>query len=174
MTVEIAEHLIDYVRSGGHLVLGQRSGMKGSDSQLLLKRQPGPLSDLLGAQVEQYFAIRNRPPGIRGVWGTGQSKLWAEALQVVNAPEAEVLMRYEKTNGWLDGQPLAVTREVGKGRITYVGAWLDAKTMASAVRWMMRISSVSPQFPLLPDGIELNARSGHHKTIYILVNFNNH
>jgi beta-galactosidase len=173
MSTEIAQHLIDYVTSGGHLVLGQRSGMKGSDSQLLPKRQPGPLSDLLGAQVEQYFAIRDRPAGIHGVWGTGQSKLWAEALQVVNAPEAEVLMRYEKSNGWLDGQPAVVTRQVGKGRITYIGAWLDAKTMASAVRWMMRTSSVIPQFPAVPDGIDVTVRSGKHKEIYILVNFAN-
>jgi beta-galactosidase len=94
-------------------------------------------------------------------------------LQVVNAAKAEVLMRYEKSNGWLDGQPAAVTREVGKGRITYVGAWLDAKTMASAVRWMMRTSNVIPQFPQVPDGIEINVRSGNHHRIYILVNFAN-
>jgi len=174
MPAEIAEHLRDYVKSGGHLVLGQRSGMKDSDSQLLSNRQPGPVSDLLGAQVEQYFAIRDRPPGIHGLWGTGDSKLWAEALQVMNAPEVEVLMRYEKSNGWLDGQPAVVTREVGKGRITYVGAWLDAETMASAVRWMISTSSVIPQLTAVPDGIDVSVRSGEHKEIYILVNFADH
>jgi beta-galactosidase len=169
MSAKIAEHLVDYVRNGGHLVLGQRSGMKDGDSQFWPKRQPGLLSELLGARVEQYFAIRD-PVGISGVWGTGQSGLWAEELHV-NASEVDVLMRYEKSNGWLDGQPAAVTREVGKGRITYVGAWLDAKTMSSAVRWMMRTSNVIPQFPPVPDGIDVSVRAGKHKEIYILVNF---
>lgn len=171
LSSEIGEHLTDYVRNGGHLVLGQRFGMKDSDSQLLPKRQPGPLGGLLDAKVEQYFALRN-PVGISGVWGTGESDLWAEALEVTD-PEAEVMMRYEKSNGWLDGQPAAVTRKVGKGRITYIGAWLDPKTMASAVSWMMKTSNATAQFPPVPDGIEVNVRSDDHKTIYILVNFAN-
>ena len=52
----------------------------------------------------------------------------------------EVLMRYGKSNGWLDGQPAAITRKVGKGRITYIGAWLDPKTMAQAAKWMTDVS----------------------------------
>jgi beta-galactosidase len=171
LLTEVAEHLAAYVKNGGHLVLGQRSGMKNSDSELWSERQPGPLSEALGAKVEQYFAIRS-PIGINGVWGTGQSELWAEALQVAD-PEVEVMMRYQESNGWLDGQPAAVTRKVGKGRITYIGAWLDPETMASAVSWMMKTSNVIPQFPSVPDGIEVNVRSGNQKTIYILVNFAN-
>lgn len=153
------------------MVLGQRSGMKNGDGQLWSERQPGPLGGLLDAKVEQYFALQN-PVGISGVWGTGESDLWAEALEVTD-PEAEVMMRYEKSNGWLDGQPAAVTREVGKGRITYIGASLDPKTMASAISWMMKTSNVTPQFPPAPDGVEVNVRSGDHKKIYILVNFAN-
>ena len=30
-----------------------------------------------------------------------------------------------KSNGWLDDQPAAITRKVGQGSITYIGAWLD-------------------------------------------------
>ena len=168
---EVARHLADYVRNGGHLVLGQRSGMKDSDSRLWPARQPGPLSGLLGAEVEQYFALRD-PVDVNGAWGKGRSKLWAEELKL-DAPDAEVLMRYGKSNGWLDGQPAAVTRKVEKGRITYVGAWLDAKTMASAVRWIVSASSVIPQFPPVPDGVDVYVRLGTHKEIYIFVNFDN-
>jgi beta-galactosidase len=171
LSSEIGEHLTDYVRNGGHLVLGQRSGMKDGDSQMWSERQPGPLAGLLGAKVEQYFALQN-PVGISGVWGTGESDLWAEALEVTD-PEAEVMMRYEKSNGWLDGQPAAVTHKVGKGRTTYIGAWLDPKTMASAVSWMMKTNNATAQFPPVPDGVEVNVRSGDHKKIYILVNFAN-
>jgi beta-galactosidase len=43
-----AKNLIEYVRQGGHLVLGQRSAMKDEDNGLQPQRQPGPLADLLG------------------------------------------------------------------------------------------------------------------------------
>jgi beta-galactosidase len=94
---DIATHLEDYVENGGHLVLGQRSGMKDGDSRLWPQRQPGPLRHLLGAEVEQYYALR-KPVGINGAWGKGQSELWAEEFKLV-APDADVLMRYEKSNG---------------------------------------------------------------------------
>ena len=87
------------------------------------QRQPGPLAELLGGRVEQYYALVDPVP-IEGKWGTGESPLWAELLSAKDA-DVEVLMRYGKSNGWLDGQPAAITRKVGKGRITYIGAWLD-------------------------------------------------
>jgi hypothetical protein len=37
----------------------------------------------------------------------------------------EVPETYGKSNGWLDGKPSAIIRKAGKGRITYIGAWLD-------------------------------------------------
>jgi beta-galactosidase GanA len=59
----------------------------------------------------------------------------------------------------------------GECGITYVGAWLDPMTMASAVAWMVKISHVNPQFPSVPEGVDVYVRSGSHKMIYILVNF---
>ena len=80
-------------------------------------------------------------------------------------------MRYGKSNGWLDGQPAAITRKVGKGRITYIGAWLDKKTMAQAASWMTDVSGVKPAFGPVPDGVEVYPRYGAKGAVYILVNF---
>src|SRR3546814_16641222 len=52
-----AKHLEAYVRGGGHLVLGPRSGMKDDANALWPQRQPGPLAALLGARVAQYYAL---------------------------------------------------------------------------------------------------------------------
>jgi beta-galactosidase len=81
------------------------------------------------------------------------------------------MMRYGKSNGWLDGQPAAITRKVGKGRITYIGAWLDPKTMAQATNWMIEVSGVKPAFGPVPDGVEVYPRYGAKGAVYILVNF---
>ena len=53
---------------GGHLVLGQRSAMKDDDNALWPQRQPGPLVDLLGGRVEQYYALVDTVP-VEGKWG---------------------------------------------------------------------------------------------------------
>jgi len=169
LTNEASANLMNYVRNGGHLVLGQRSAMKDVDNGLWPQRQPGPLADLLGGRVEQYYALVDAVP-VEGKWGTGEGQLWAELLST-QAPDVEVLMRYGKSNGWLDGQAAAITRRVGKGRITYLGAWLDKKTMAQAANWMTEVSNVKPALGPVPAGVEVYPRYGTDGAVYIFVNF---
>ena len=163
-----AKNLAEYVKNGGHLVLGQRSAMKDEDNTLYPQRQPGPLADLLGGRVEQYYALE-APVPVEGNFGTGQSQLWAELLSGKDNA-TEVLMRYGVSNGWLDHQPAAITRKVGKGRITYIGAWLDEATQKKAVQWMADVSGIHPAFGPVPDGVEVYPRHGAQRTVYILVN----
>jgi beta-galactosidase len=163
-----AKNLIGYVKHGGHLVLGQRSAMKDDDNSLQTARQPGPLTELLGGRVEQYYAL-TEPVPVEGKFGVGQGRLWAELLSTKDS-NTEVLETYGKSNGWLDNQPAAITRQVGKGRITYIGAWLDEPGMLSAAKWMTAISGVNQAFGPVPDGVEVSRRVGEHGTVFILVN----
>ena len=163
-----AKNLIEYVRQGGHLVLGQRSAMKDENNGLQPQRQPGPLTDLLGGRVEQYYALVDPVP-VEGKFGTGQGKLWAELLSVKDG-DTEVLETYGKSNGWLDGKPAAITRKADTGRITYIGAWLDDSAMTAAAKWMTDVSGVKPALGAVPEGIEVYPRYGQHGAVYILVN----
>jgi beta-galactosidase len=163
-----AKNLIDYVRQGGHLVLGQRSAMKDDDNTLQPQRQPGPLTELLGGRVEQYYALTD-PVRVEGTFGSGEGKLWAELLSAKDG-DTEVLEHYGKSNGWLDGKPAAITRKAGKGRITYIGAWMDDSAMAAATKWMADVSGVKPAMGAVPDGVEVYPRYGQRGVVYILVN----
>lgn len=165
----LADHLLEYVRSGGHLVLGPRSGMKDEFNALLPQRQPGFLAGALGAHVEQYYALEKDSP-ISGAWGQGMVSIWAEQLKAT-AHDDEVLLKYGKSNGWLDDQPAAITRSYGKGRITYVGAILDDKLMAAAAEWMVQKSGVTPVFGPVPDGVEVSRRMGDGRQVFILINY---
>ena len=166
---DLAEHLLEYVRNGGHLVLGPRSGMKDEFNALLPQRQPGFLVDALGGRVEQYYALEKDFP-VSGGWGEGTATIWAEQLKAT-AADSEVLLKYGKSNGWLDGQPAAVSRPYGKGRITYIGAVLDDKLTAAAAQWMLQKSGVTPDFGPVPDGVEVNRRAGGGKEVFVLINF---
>ena len=166
---ERASHLLEYVRNGGHLVLGPRSGKKDEFNSLLTKREPGDLGPALGSQVEQSYALE-APVPVSGKWGAGNVSVWAEQMKAPS-PEGEALLRYGKSNGWLDGQPCVVTHAYGKGRITYVGGVLDAGLMGAAAEWMVKQSGVAPVFGPVPDGIEVNRRVGPDSTVFVLINF---
>ncbi|MBW4331765.1 beta-galactosidase [Stakelama sp. CBK3Z-3] len=163
ITDAMAEHLADYVRGGGHLILGPRSGLKDAFNRLHLERQPGPLAELLGGRVEQFYAL-DEPVAVNG----GSAKIWAEDLSV-KSPDTKVLLRYGKANGWIDGHPAAIERQVGKGSITYVGALIDDSLMAPLMKHAMDAAGVKPDFAV-PDHVELMTRRGDGRRIVILIN----
>ncbi|HYL85680.1 MAG TPA: beta-galactosidase [Candidatus Angelobacter sp.] len=166
---DLADHLLKYVRNGGHLVLGPRSGFKEQHNELQRQRQPGYLADALGARVEQYYALEKDFP-VAGDWGSGQISTWAEQLGSLN-PDAKVLLRYGKGNGWIDDQPAAVTRTYGKGSITYIGAILDSNLMNAAAEWMVREAGLHSRIFQVTDGVEVSTRSGAGKYLVVLTNF---
>jgi beta-galactosidase len=59
---------------------------------------------------------------------------------------------------------------VGKGRITYIGAWMDDSAMNAAAKWMADVSGVKPALGPVPDGVEVYPRYGASGAVYILVN----
>ncbi len=165
-----ADRLMAYVRNGGHLLLGPRTGMKDEYNALQPERQPGPLAGFLGARVDQFYALDYDVPVI-GDFGSGTANIWAEQLSV-QSPETKVVMRYGKSNGWLDDQPAIITRNVGKGSITYVGAWLDADTLNKLTAHLLDEAGVKPILPDVPAGVEVCRRSGAGKSVLILINHN--
>jgi len=183
ISAQSAARLLDYVQKGGHLVLGPRSGMKDEHNALNTERQPGPLADALGGGVEQFFALEDSVP-VSGAVGTGSALVWAEQLSV-RADNDEVLLRYEKTSGgkakgWLDGQPAMISRRVGQGRITYLGAVLDPTLMRSTLQRMMTDAHVEPEFSPLPSYVEVCRRVGpdrvdkdrgnNMRAVYVVIN----
>jgi beta-galactosidase len=96
--------------------------------------------------------------------------VWAELLKTT-PPEAEVLLRYGRSNGWLDDQPAIVTRKYGRGRITYIGGVLSEGLVTDAAQWMARSSGVTPALGPVPDGIEVSRRVGPRGAVYVLINF---
>ncbi|HEY4978607.1 MAG TPA: beta-galactosidase [Candidatus Acidoferrum sp.] len=166
---DLADHLSAYVKNGGHLVLGPRSGQKDEFNALLTVRQPGYLAEILGGQVEQYYALENDIPA-SGKLGSGEATVWAEQLKTT-APDAEVLLRYGKSNGWLDDQPAIITRHYGRGEITYVGTALNESLITPFADWLAKNSGILPAFGPVPDGIEVTRRVRKDSTVFVLINF---
>lgn len=163
-----AQRLKAYVERGGHLVLGPRSAMKNADNGLQPQRQPGPLGELLGGRVQQFYAL-DKPIPVAGAAGEGTAKIWAEQLQA-RAAQTEVPLRYGQANGWLDGEPAVLTRRVGKGRISYVGAWLDDATLDRLTGDWLRDAQVRAPLADVPADVEVGVRSDGRRRVLVLIN----
>ena len=164
-----AEHLAAYVRGGGHLVLGARTGMKDHDNALRPERAPGAaLSRLLGGDVVDFYAL-DEPVRVTGRLGSGQATIWGEVLEATDR-STEVLLSYGKSKGWLDRKPAVLSRAVGAGRITYVGAQLDDAVMRRLVAWMVRESRIVPVLAGAPPAVEVCRRTAAGREVLILIN----
>ena len=150
-----ADRLMEYVRNGGHLLLGPRTGMKDEYNALQPERQPGPLASFLGGRVDQFYALDSDVPIIAGTVN-GTANIWAEQLSV-QSPETQVMAKYGKSNGWLDDQPAVISRAVGKGRITYVGAWLDPATLDLLTSHLLVHAASTPSSPAFPKALKFAA-----------------
>lgn len=171
ISTQMAEKLLTYVRNGGHLLLGPRSGMKDENNALNTQRQPGPLVDALGGRVEQYYAI-DSAIGIAGTHNAAD--VWAESLST-SSPDVAVVLRYGLGNGWLEGKPAMIRREVGKGSITYLGTLPDAALMSDLLSTVAKDAGAVGALVLadLPSGIELCVRGGHSRRVLVLINHGN-
>ncbi|MDE0879392.1 MAG: beta-galactosidase [Sphingomonas bacterium] len=165
----LAARLDRYVRNGGQLVLGPRSGMKDGDNALWPQRQPGPLAALLGARVDDFYAL-DAPVPVVGL-GTAMVETWAETL-TPTTPDTTVVLRYGTTNGWLAGKPMMLARPVGAGEIIYVGGSLDDVGQAALTQKLIDRADL-PATMLLPLAVEIAERVGRAGRFAIVINHSN-
>ncbi|KXV79796.1 beta-galactosidase, partial [Acetobacter malorum] len=165
---ETAEHLLEWVRQGGHLLLGPRSGMKDAENALDPHLQPGPLAPFLGAHVSQFYGLV-QPVPLSLAQTQGKGTLWAETL-VATDPTTQTEGTYGPSNGWLDGQPVAVSHQVGKGKITYLSTIPDAATLDAYITTQVRDAGALSPLADLPSDIEACLRTGKDHTVLVLIN----
>jgi beta-galactosidase len=164
-----AQRLGDYVRQGGHLVLGPRSGVKDPANALWMPGAPGPLAALVGAHVDQTH-VPPEPIAVAGKIGTGRTRIWAERL-AIDATDVEVMLRYPASSDWLDKAPAIVSRAVGKGRVTYIGAWLDQKALAQVLAWAATKAGTAPAFADIPPEVEVTTRMARERRADFVINW---
>ncbi len=169
LTPERAERLRKFVSRGRNLLLSARCAFKDEHNALLPSRPPGPLADMAGVEVEEYYALERDVP-VKGNWFTGVSRLWAERLRILEGAHTAVIARYGRANGWLDDQP-AITVNAYKGGFVYTcGAWLDDAAQDLFIGRILQNAALRPPFEM-PAGIEVGRRvTPAGQEIVILIN----
>jgi beta-galactosidase len=161
-------HLKEFVRRGGSLVLTIRSGMKDEYNALLARRPPGPLSELAGVEVEDFYALHD-PIHVEGDLFSGTSSIWAERLKILDPQRTQTLARYGICNGWLDGQPAVTLAQYGQGKVYFVGAYLDEASQDKLIESIL--ASAGVEGIQLPENVDMHERTGDDvRSVSILLN----
>ena len=110
-----------YVRNGGTLVIGARTGQKDIDGHCPMTRMPGLLSPLTQSVVEQFTVVGPDDSPVRMYWdGRDVETGGFNDILAVNGPDARILATY-KGSFYYDGKPALIETRVGKGRILHFG-----------------------------------------------------
>lgn len=166
------ESLLSWVNSGGHLLVGPRSGWADEEGARRLDGQPGGLlAKALGARVEEYYAL-NALLGLSSkIAGNGEVKIWGEWLEP-ETDDCQVLARYDESHPWLSGRAAWVQRKCGQGSISYLGCWPDEALWTNIAHAVCQCAGIDLPWHPLPPGIEVSTRQGPKGTVHILCNYN--
>jgi beta-galactosidase len=110
-----------YVEAGGHLILSCRTGQKDRRGHLWEAAWAAPIHDLIGASIAFYDTLP--APNVAHVKAGTETHAWSTWGDVL-APRADAgavpLATY--SDQYYAGGIAAITRPLGKGSVTYIGA----------------------------------------------------
>lgn len=156
----LAKKLSAWVSAGGHLILGPRAGMKDDFDALNPQEQPGPLLDMLGAKVDQFYALDHELGLARTSAGDGigHAEIWAEVLHPLTT-DAKPTLYYIDPGGPLDHQPAMLERSVDGGSIAYLGTLPDEAVLSEILLRPLNASSAKDLVAgVLPSNMEVDTR----------------
>lgn len=112
----------DYAENGGHLILTCRTATKNREGHFWEGEWAAPISGLIGAHVKATDMLSNRGNG-DVVMNSAHYRWnnWADLL--VPDEKASVVATYD--NQFYKGKAAVVSRKIGKGTVTYIGADTD-------------------------------------------------
>lgn len=150
----------DYVENGGHLILSCRTAQKDRRGHLWEAAWAAPIHDLIGASIAFYDTLpaphvaHVRTPGAADLhaWST-----WGDIL--APRPGAGVTPLAAYADQYYAGEPAALTRRLGRGSVTYIGA--DSATgslEAQLVREIYARAAVATEN--FPEGFLVDWRDG--------------
>jgi beta-galactosidase len=162
------ELLESYVKEGGTLVLGCRTGCKDETGKCPMVKLPGLLQDLSGADVLEYTFVSPDDGKILVDWeGTA---LEAAVFNDILVPlgKARVLGTYQ--NNYYAGKPALIVNEYGKGRVYYFGA---AFSREAALVFLEKLGIAGPCRDLVEadKNCEIALRKNEKRSFLFILNY---
>lgn len=164
---ELLTKLRQYVEEGGTLVLGAQSGLHDRNLHILLQTPPGPLAELAGIEVEDWTTLdKGQTRSMSFVNGTNAQAI--SFVETLRMKDAGIIARWS-AEGFLNGKAAASSRRVGRGRVIYLGAYLDSSGTDAVVDSMIADETISSSIDA-PAEVECVVRRSEQSTFYCILN----
>lgn len=171
LTEETARVLTDYVKQGGKLVFGARTGYKDEYGRCPMVAMPGPAAAICGVEVEEYTLQRYDEDLPRIPFG-GSCPVAPDFHDVLRPLEGtQVLARFE--GAWFDGRPALTRKDYGGGGAAYyLGSGFSAE-MAALLLKELGVASPYANEVVCPQPVEIAMRVKDGRRWCILLNYVN-
>lgn len=153
---QMIDKLTTYAKNGGNLILSCRSGLQNRKGHLWEAKFYEPMWGLIGSQIESYDLVMPHAPG--SIKFNDQQYAWTSWGDLLKPNKGtEIWAAYE--NDFYAGTPAIISRNLGKGSVTYVG--LDSKNgelEKQVVRkWYQKQNIALENYP---EGVMVDYRDG--------------
>ncbi len=171
VTSASAARLSSFVRNGGRVIVGPFSGVMDPDQRVHLGGAPGPLSDLLGVEVDEPWPLTrsDRLEVVMPSGAAGRPRIWAEWLQP--DPATDTLATF--AGGALDGRPAVTRHRVGRGAAYYVGCDLAIDALHELVSAVCAEAGLDFRAESCPS-VEVTIRTDGHDDYTFVINHGPH
>ncbi|MDR0599292.1 MAG: beta-galactosidase [Treponema sp.] len=168
LTEERAALLERFVENGGTLVLGCRTGYKDLTGKCPMRKLPGLLRKLSGADVVDYTFISPDDGKIIVDWeGTEiEAAVFTDVLEALE--NTQVVGTY--TNNYYAGKGAIIRGEYGKGSVYYFGAAFNRETAAVFLE-KLKIAEPYRAIVEAPPSCELAVRRNKKGRFLFLLNY---
>jgi beta-galactosidase len=160
VTEEESENLRQYVKSGGMLILTARSGVKDANNNIVNQPLPGLLSELCGAEVDEYDVLPSEMsvpmqlqlPGSTVGSQSVRSRMWCDVL---NPGTGQPVATYR--GEYYANRCAATLNKHGNGQVLYLGTFGEKTLYETIIDWALERTNVEPVMST-PEGVEAAER----------------
>jgi len=168
LTKERVNLLEEYVRKGGTLILGCRTGYKDITGKCPMHKLPGLIQNLSGTDVVDYTFISPDDEKVIVEWDgiELESAIFNDIIEPLGSAKLAAIYK----NNYYAGKGALVVNEYGKGKVYYFGGAFNRET---AMVFLKKLGLTEPYADImtLPESCELAVRKKENNLYFFVLNF---
>ncbi len=169
MNKERAALLTAYVKQGGTLILGCRSGLKNENGICEMLPQPGLLQELTGTDIRDFTYTSPAEEAVYADWNGTRLPMPVFNDILTPLPGTQVLARY--TGSYYAGEAALTERHTGQGRVLHLGSAFSRETLPKLLSYAGAVSPFTGLIEADGKDVELTLRRKGDKNFLFVLNF---
>lgn len=169
LTKKRVKLLKEYVKSGGCLIIGCRTGQKDKHGHCVMMPMPGLLAEISGTDVREFTFIGPADDAVSMDWNgnTIETGIFNDIL-AISGEKTKVLGKY--TSNYYKDRPALLETKVGKGRIIHFGGTFTRENVKEFLAYTGVLTPYQNMIEL-PQECELAVREKDGKQYFFVLNY---